>query len=61
LAFEANVIPMMTILQFLFFALAPLVAVVIAFMGAQGAGLYIKNVMFGVWTQAILVTSRGHH
>ncbi|MBU2766706.1 conjugal transfer protein TraG [Acidithiobacillus ferrivorans] len=53
-AFEANVIPMMTILQFLFFALAPLVAVVIAFMGAQGAGLYIKYVMFGVWTQSWL-------
>ncbi|MBU2766704.1 conjugal transfer protein TraG [Acidithiobacillus ferrivorans] len=53
-AFEANVIPMMTILQFLFFALAPLVAVVIAFMGAQGAGIYMKYVMFGIWTQSWL-------
>jgi conjugal transfer mating pair stabilization protein TraG len=53
-AFEANVVPMMTILQFLFFALAPLVAVVIAFMGAQGAGIYMKYVMFGIWTQSWL-------
>ncbi|MBU2766703.1 conjugal transfer protein TraG [Acidithiobacillus ferrivorans] len=52
--FEANVIPMMTFLQFLFFALAPMVAVVIAFMGAQGAGIYMKYVMFGIWTQSWL-------
>jgi hypothetical protein len=39
--FEANVIPMMAVLQFLFFALSPLVAVVVAFYGAHGAGFYV--------------------
>ncbi len=52
--FEANVIPMMAVLQFLFFALSPLVAVVVAFYGAHGAGIYMKYVMFGIWTQSFL-------
>ncbi len=42
--FEGNVIPMMAVLQFLFFALSPLV---VAFYGAHGAGIYMKYFMFG--------------
>ncbi|MBN6739278.1 conjugal transfer protein TraG N-terminal domain-containing protein [Acidithiobacillus sp. MC6.1] len=54
-SFEANVIPLMTILQFLFFALTPLVAVMFAFNAVQGSyGLFGKYLQFGVWTQTFL-------
>lgn len=53
--FEANVVPLMTILQFLFFALAPLVALMVAFMGSSGNhGVYSKYMLFGIWTESFL-------
>jgi len=52
--FEANVIPLMTIFQFLFFALAPLMAVVMVFYGPMGPKIYMKYIMFGIWSQSFL-------
>lgn len=53
-SFLAFVGPMMTVLQFLFFALAPIVAVLFAFMGPGGPSYIAKYLMFGAWTQSFL-------
>lgn len=53
--FESNVMAMESILQFLFFGLTPLVAVMFAFNAVQGQyALFGKYVQFGVWTQSFL-------
>ncbi|OYV29646.1 MAG: hypothetical protein B7Z79_09955, partial [Thiomonas sp. 20-64-9] len=53
-SFEQNMLPMMSLLQFMFFALAPLVAGVMVMMGAQGFGVAVKFLLFGAWTQSWL-------
>lgn len=50
--FLNNMASMMTVLQFLFFALSPLVAAAMVFAGAQGLGLLMKFILFGMWTQS---------
>lgn len=50
--FLSNMLPMMSVLQFLFFALAPLAAAVMLFAGGQGIGIFTKYLMFGLWTQS---------
>ena len=50
--FVSNMTAMMSILQFLFYALAPLSAAVMLFAGAQGVGIFTKYLMFGLWTQS---------
>jgi conjugal transfer mating pair stabilization protein TraG len=50
--FISNMPAMMSILQFLFFALAPLSAAVMLFAGGQGIGIFTKYLMFGLWTQS---------
>jgi conjugal transfer mating pair stabilization protein TraG len=52
--FLQNMIPMMSVLQFLFFALAPLAAATMVFAGAQGIGMFMKYITFGLWTQSWL-------
>ncbi len=53
-SFEQNMLPMMSVLQFMFFALTPLVAGVMVMMGSQGFGMAVKYMMFGAWTQSWL-------
>lgn len=53
-SFEQNMLPMMSVLQFMFFALTPLVAGVMVMMGSQGFGMAAKYMMFGAWTQSWL-------
>ena len=50
--FLENMAGMMSVLQFLFFALSPLVAAAMVFAGAQGLGLLMKFILFGMWTQS---------
>ncbi|SMC28547.1 TraG-like protein, N-terminal region, partial [Desulfacinum hydrothermale DSM 13146] len=44
--------PTMAAFQFLFFALSPLVAIVVAMAGAQSIRLLTNYFIFGVWTQS---------
>lgn len=53
-SFLAFVGPLMTVLQFLFFALSPIVAVIFAFLGPAGPSYIGKYLMFGAWTQSFL-------
>ncbi|MBU2818691.1 conjugal transfer protein TraG, partial [Acidithiobacillus ferrooxidans] len=50
--FETNMLSSMSILQFLFFAMAPLVAAVSMMMGTMSYGMWGKYFMFGAWTQS---------
>ena len=50
--FDSNMIPMMALLQFLFFALAPLVMVIAAMQGMQGLSVLGKYMVFGAWTES---------
>ena len=52
--FEQNMLPMMSIMQFLFFVLAPFAAGMMVMMGVQGFSLFAKYLMFGAWTQSWL-------
>ncbi|MGC9217608.1 conjugal transfer protein TraG N-terminal domain-containing protein, partial [Acidithiobacillus sp.] len=52
--FLAFVGPLMTDMQFLFFALAPLMVVVFAFLGPGGPSYLGKYILFGAWTQSFL-------
>ena len=50
--FESNMIPTMALLQFLFFAMAPLTLIIAAMMGAQGLPMLGKYMIFGAWTES---------
>lgn len=50
--FEANMIPAMSLLQFLFLALSPIVAVVMVSSGLSGVKIAGKYLLFGLWTQS---------
>ncbi len=50
--FETNMLNTMSVLQFLFFALAPLVAAVSMMMGTMSYSMWGKYFMFGAWTQS---------
>ncbi|SBP88944.1 conjugal transfer protein TraG N-terminal domain-containing protein [Thiomonas delicata] len=52
--FEQNMLPLMSIMQFLFFVLAPFAAGMMVMMGVQGFSLFAKYLMFGAWTQSWL-------
>ena len=45
--FEQNMLPLMSIMQFLFFVLAPFAAGMMVMMGVQGFSLFAKYLMFG--------------
>ncbi|MBN6744937.1 conjugal transfer protein TraG N-terminal domain-containing protein [Acidithiobacillus ferrooxidans] len=50
--FESNMIPTMALLQFLFFAMAPLTLIIAAMMGVQGLPMLGKYMIFGAWTES---------
>lgn len=52
--FLKNMLPLMSVLQFLFIAMAPLAAFTMVMAGAQGMGMFVKYIMFGLWTQSWL-------
>jgi len=52
--FLKNMLPLMSVLQFLFIALAPLAAFTLVMAGSQGIGMFVKYIMFGLWTQSWL-------
>jgi conjugal transfer mating pair stabilization protein TraG len=52
--FQQNMLPMMSVLQFLFFALAPLAAAAMVLAGGQGVSMFLKYLTFGMWTQSWL-------
>jgi hypothetical protein len=52
--FLKNMLPLMSVLQFLFIAMAPLAAFVMVMAAEQGAQMFVKYVMFGMWTQSWL-------
>ncbi|MDD2878577.1 MAG: conjugal transfer protein TraG N-terminal domain-containing protein [Acidiphilium sp.] len=52
--FGINLLPMMSILQFMFIALTPLVALIMVSAGTSGIGIAGKFIFFGIWTQSWL-------
>ncbi len=52
--FLSNMLPLMSILQFLFIALAPLAAFTMVMAAEQGVQTFVKYIMFGLWTQSWL-------
>ncbi len=52
--FLKNMLPLMTVLQFLFIVMAPLAAFTMVMAGAQGMTMFVKYIMFGLWTQSWL-------
>jgi conjugal transfer mating pair stabilization protein TraG len=55
--FVNTMIPAMNILQFLFFALAPLIALVVVSSGLKGLTILGSYALFGAWTQTWLPVS----
>jgi conjugal transfer mating pair stabilization protein TraG len=52
--FGINLMPMMSILQFMFLALTPLVALIMVSAGTSGISIAGKFIFFGIWTQSWL-------
>ncbi len=52
--FQKTVVPMMNFFQFLFYALSPIIAVVMMATGGLGLSIAAKYLLLGVWTQSWL-------